>query len=302
MYNRLNKSGLVQSAIGALRQRWQQFRTWQIGDCVNPAGTEDRQMSKELFKGIVGSTLPVFNGETLRMILQLLLRPGYMMREYLRGKRDGIMPPLTTLIIFFAFLMVLNSMVGKEDVNYAAVIHAAQERFETDSIIADAQLARWTNNFLDGLVVYYQFRNMDQFPELIDTHSERLLAGIEGWLRGQGILSFFKWMILLTLGICTVGHRRYRLSFSASATIGAYMLCQLCIYNFVFTIFSLGGMTTPLWIIFLLLWMNIYQLLGVDARHSLGYTILLCLTLFCYWSIMALTITGVLGCYAYYIL
>lgn len=283
-----------------IQSRWQAFRTWQIGDCVDPAGMGNLQMGREFFRGTIGSAMPIFDGVTGQTIIQLLFRPGYMTREYLRGKRNDVLSPLPALIIFFAFLMILGGMVGVQDSNLTEDLQVARERLEADSTITNQVATQWVYGMVDMLSECYRFMNMDQFPEMVDTPAEHVLAGVEGWLRSQGVFTFLWWIVLLMLGLWTVG-RKYKLTFSAAATIGAYMLCQWCIYDFVFMLFSLGTHSVPTWLVTLLAWLNMHQLLGAGWRRSLGYTIVLMLTIGLYWLLgITLFIVG-LGTFAYYL-
>lgn len=292
----------LKQIYGVVKSRWQQFRAWQIGDCKDPAGMGDKRLGKEFWRGTMHSAIPVFSGETTNTILHLVFRPGYMMREYLRGKHERILSPMTALIIFFAFLMVINNMVGKQELNYADIFRLFRERMEGEDVLDNQQFEQWLYALLDILTRCYQFLHLDQFPELIKNHALQVLAGLEGWLRAQGVFTFLRWMVLLMLGLWTVGHRRYHLSLSAAATIGAYMLCQVCIYNFAFTLFTLGEKTTPVWLIIGLLWINLYQLMGIGCKRTTGYTIRLLLVLGLYWLVMVGLFAGGLAWYAFHIM
>lgn len=265
-----------------IKDLWTRFRTWQIGECTDPAGMGNMQISNEFFKGTVHSTMPIFDGVTANTALQLLFRPGYMIREYLRGKHDNVLSPMAALIIFFAFGMILNNMFGSEPVNYSEVLTQAQERLASEENVDDPAIVQKAILLLDKISAVYRFFNMDQFPDTIHTRTERVIAGIEDWIRSQGVFTFIARLLLLTLGLWSVGHKSYRLSYSAAATIAAFILCQRCIYEFFFTLFSLGTHHVPLWLVFLLLWLNIYQLLGVSWKKSLGYTVSLAVTMFAY--------------------
>lgn len=290
----------IKQIYDSARCRWQQFRTWQIGDCKDPAGMGDKRLGKEFWRGTMDSAIPVFSGETANTILHLVFRPGYMMREYLRGKHERILSPMTALIIFFAFMMVLNNMVGKPAVDYAEIFGIAHERMESEEVFSNPELEHWFFSVLDELRACYQFMHLDQYPDLITNHTRQVLAGLESWLRAQGVFTFLHWMVLLMLGLWTVGHRRYHLSLSAAAMIGAYMLCQLCIYDFLFTLFTLGEQTSPIWLIIGLLWINLYQLIGTGWKQTTRYTILLTLVMGLYWLLTIGLFAGGLAWYAYH--
>lgn len=285
-----------------LHTKWQAFRTWQIGDCTEAAGTGDKQLGKAFFRGSIDSALPFFSGETMNTLLQLVFRPGYMIREFLRGKDNHILNPMTALIVFFALQVVLSSMVVTngfrvEENVYQTVLekmNASEFRSEHD----------WDDQFalqiVQELYQIYRITHLDQFPDYVQTHSQQFLAGLEGWLRGQGVFTFIWQMLLLMCSLWIVGHRRYRLTFSASACIAAYMLCQYCFYNTVLMLFSLGQyMTIPFWLVVLFLYENIYQLLGIGHRGTLRYVSLLLLMMLLLFVVFVLLFAIVISYYAY---
>lgn len=285
-----------------LHTKWQAFRIWQIGDCTEAAGTGDKQLGKAFFRGSIDSALPFFSGETMNTLLQLVFRPGYMIREFLRGKDNHILNPMTALIVFFALQVVLSSMVVTngfrvEENVYQTVLekmNASEFRSEHD----------WDDQFalqiVQELYQIYRITHLDQFPDYVQTHSQQFLAGLEGWLRGQGVFTFIWQMLLLMCSLWIVGHRRYRLTFSASACIAAYMLCQYCFYNTVLMLFSLGQyMTIPFWLVVLFLYENIYQLLGIGHRGTLRYVSLLLLMMLLLFVVFVLLFAIVISYYAY---
>lgn len=285
-----------------LHTKWQAFRTWQIGDCTEAAGTGDKQLGKAFFRGSIDSALPFFSGETMNTLLQLVFRPGYMIREFLRGKDNHILNPMTALIVFFALQVVLSSMVVTngfrvEENVYQTVLekmNASEFRSEHDW---DDQFA---SQIVQELYQIYRITHLDQFPDYVQTHSQQFLAGLEGWLRGQGVFTFIWQMLLLMCSLWIVGHRRYRLTFSASACIAAYMLCQYCFYNTVLMLFSLGQyMTIPFWLVVLFLYENIYQLLGIGHRGTLRYVSLLLLMMLLLFVVFVLLFAIVISYYAY---
>lgn len=285
-----------------LHTKWQAFRTWQIGDCTEAAGTGDKQLGKAFFRGSIDSALPFFSGETMNTLLQLVFRPGYMIREFLRGKDNRILNPMTALIVFFALQVVLSSMVVTngfkvEESVYQTVLEkmqASEFRSEHDW---DDQLAL---QIVQELFQIYRITHLDQFPDYVQTHSQQFLAGLEGWLRGQGVFTFIWQMLLLMCSLLMVGRRRYHLTFSASACIAAYMLCQYCFYNTVLMLFSLGQyLTIPFWLVVLLLYENIYQLLGIGHRGTLRYVSLLLLMMLLLFTVFVLLFAFAISYYAY---
>lgn len=285
-----------------LQTKWQAFRTWQIGDCIEAAGTGDKQLAKQFFRGTIHSAMPFFSGETLRTIQHLVFRPGYMIREFLRGKDNRILNPMTALIVFFALQVVLSSMVVTNGFKVEeSVYQTVLEKMQASEFRSEHD---WNDQFalqiMQELFQIYRITHLDQFPDYVQTHSQQFLAGLEGWLRGQGVFTFIWQMLLLMCSLWIVGHRRYRLTFSASACIAAYMLCQYCFYNTVLMLFSLGQyMTIPFWLVVLFLYENIYQLLGVGHRGTLRYVSLLLLMMLLLFTVFVLLFALAISYYAY---
>lgn len=289
--------------IQTLSDKWKAFREWQIGDCKDAAGQGDKKLGKEFFRGTIDNAIPFLSGETFRTMLQLLFRPGYMIREFLRGKDNRILNPLTALIVFFAMQVLLTNMVVTgSDVPPSDVFDTVTEKMHESEFSPESE---WGDLFamqiVNGLAKMYYITHLDQYPAKVHSHSEQMLAGIEGWLRSQGVFTFITQLLLLCFSLWIVGHRRYRLTLSASASIAAYMLCQLCFFNTLLIIFTLGASRMiPNWLIALLLFENIYQLLGIGWKRSLGYVALLVLTLTLL-SILGLALfAGAISLYAYW--
>ena len=62
----------------------------------------------EFYKGAFDS-IPFLNDDAKRTFVHLLLRPGYMIRDYIGGKHDRYLAPLTALIIFYAFFSLISA-------------------------------------------------------------------------------------------------------------------------------------------------------------------------------------------------
>lgn len=286
----------------ALCDRWQAFRTWQIGDCREAAGTGDKQLGKAFFRGSIDSALPFFSGETMNTLLQMVFRPGYMIREFLRGKDNHILSPMTALIVFFALQVVLSGMVVtngfrvEEDVYQTVLAKMNESEYRAENAWDD----QFALQVVQGLFSIYRITHLDQFPGYVETRSQQFLAGLEGWLRGQGVFTFIWQILLVTCSLWLVGHRRYRLTFSASACIAAYMLCQYCFYNTVLMLFSLGQyLMIPFGVVVLFLYENIYQLLGIGHRGTLRYVSLLLLVMLLLFVLFVLLFASAVSFYAY---
>lgn len=289
--------------IQTLSDKWKAFREWQIGDCKDAAGQGDKMLGKEFFRGTIDSALPFLSGETYRTMLQLLFRPGYMIREFLRGKDNRILNPLTALIVFFALQVLLTNMVVTgRDVPTTDVFDTVTQKMHESEYSPESE---WGDQFalqiVGGLAKIYFITHLDQYPSEVHSHFEQMLAGVEGWLRSQGVFTFITQLLLLSCSLWIVGRKRYRLTVSASASIAAYMLCQLCVFNMMLILFTLGArQMIPNWLIALLLFENIYQLLGIGWKRSLGYVALLMLVLTLLMILGLVLFAGAISLYAYW--
>ena len=62
--------------------------------------------SGSFYKGAFDS-IPFLNDDAKRTFTHLLFRPGYMIRDYIRGDHERYLAPLTALIIFYAFFSLI---------------------------------------------------------------------------------------------------------------------------------------------------------------------------------------------------
>lgn len=88
------------------------FKIWQKtgnGIWVNTR-TEREQKRHGIFHGAFDN-IPFLNDDAKRTFVHLLLRPGYMMRDYISGKHDIYMAPFAALIIFYSFFAALSPVM-----------------------------------------------------------------------------------------------------------------------------------------------------------------------------------------------
>lgn len=290
------------SWIQYLQNRWHAFRTWQIGECTVAAGTGDKQLGKAFFRGSIDSALPFFSGETMNTLLQLVFRPGYMIREFLRGKDNHILNPMTALVVFFAMQVVLSSMIVPDGFRLEENVYQTvlEKMNESEFRLEHAWNELFAIQIVQELFQIYRVTHLDLFPADVHTHSQQFLAGLEGWLRAQGVFTFMWQMMLVTCSLWLVGRRRYRLTFSASACIAAYWVCQYCFYNALVLLFSFGRcLTIPFWLALLLLYVNIFQLLGIGHKRALRYLALLVLVMLLLFFLFVLLFAALISFYAY---
>lgn len=241
----------------------------------------------EFYKGAFDS-IPFLNDDAKRTFVHLLLRPGYMIRDYIGGKHDRYLAPLTALIIFYAFFSLISAALQplspkeeEEDKGISMEIQDAPDPPEEPSEEAtdpETAIDREvnTNEFKDLHLLINQLKNLpylDQHPEEVDTRPEAILAAIEGSLRSKGITLFLGNFFLLwfSMGLAL---RKYKVRWSASAAAAAYVLCQFCFFMLFAVLLTLGKETSAGLIVqSIILVVDYRQWLSLSWKKSIGRTI-----------------------------
>ena len=256
----------------------------------------------EFYKGAFDS-IPFLNDDAKRTFVHLLLRPGYMIRDYIGGKHDRYLAPLTALIIFYAFFSLISAALQplspkeeEEDKGISVelkdapkeapevtetteeVTETTEEATETSEEESETAIDRAvnTNEFKDFVSLVKQVSRLpylDQHPEDVDTRPEAILAAIEGSLRSKGITLFLGNFFLLwfSMGLAL---RKYKVRWSASAAAAAYVLCQFCFFMLFAVLLTLGKETSAGLIVqSVILVIDYRQWLSLSWRKSIGRTI-----------------------------
>lgn len=271
----------------AFQVRIRAFRIWQeLG--YNPwkrpraAQKEGGDFYKGAFDGI-----PFLNDDAKRTFVHLLLRPGYMIRDYVNGMHDRYLAPLTALLIFYAFFSLIlavfqpleqhleaETVAGEE-----ATAPAEPEEAEKTAALEDAptgkgeQAALMIRGVVDIGKLIGKYLHLDEHPELVDTRPKAALAALEGSLRSKGITLFLGdfFLLWLSMGLCL---RKYKVRWSASAAAAAYVLCQFCFFMFFAVLLSWGRRTSAGLIVqSLILMVDYKQWLSLSWRKSIGRTV-----------------------------
>ncbi len=241
-----------------------------------------RRKGSDFYKGAFDS-IPFLNDDAKRTFSHLLLRPGYMIRDYIRGDHERYLAPLTALIVFYAFFALVSSVL--QPVQQRAHETAEKELDWTKDTVLVVQNSPWLKGSLevdqnnpymvqltDRIVRIvrrgYVLLHMDQYPEEIDTQRESSLAAFESALRSQGIPLFLGEFFFLWFAMARV-LRRYRMGMSAYAAASAYVLCQFCFFMLFTVLFSWGAKATiSILLMFALLVVDYHQWLGEGWKKS----------------------------------
>ena len=222
--------------------------------------------SRDFYKGAFDG-IPFLNDDAKRTFQHLLLRPGYMIRDYLSGQHERYLAPLTALIIFYAFFALVSAVlqpIQKEERSLPWSIHVSDDDAPSD------KGEELTNNALRLIGKGYVLLHLDQYPEEVDTQGEASLAALESALRSQGIPLFIGDFLILWLAMTAV-LKRYGMRASACAACAAYVLCQFSFFMLFAVLLSWGKQTSVSALLMLaLLTVDYRQLLGIKWRSSLG--------------------------------
>ena len=237
---------------------------------------------KGFYRGAFDS-IPFLNDDAKRTFVHLLLRPGYMIRDYIKGKHDMYLAPLTSLIIFYAFFSLVSSIAhpdfeGKKEQSQVVESDSLKNRisvslsFSDDSLNTDAdqEIAVRMSQFIS---VADTLMFLNRYPEAINSPKRASLAAFESALRSQGI-NYFLGIFLLMWPAMRIALRKQSVGWAASATASAYILCQFSFFMLFVLILSLGQKNEigPFFM-GLIIMINYHQLLQTGFRKSLWLTV-----------------------------
>lgn len=250
---------------------WRAFKIWQeLG--YNPflvTRAVRKRRRGDFYKGAF-DTIPFLNDDAKRTFVHLLLRPGYMIRDYIRGKHEIYLAPLTSLIVFYAFFALVSTVLQPIQKQAEKPIF---DMIKLDQDETDNWDARLIQNTLRVMKQGYVLLHLDQYPDVVDTQQEASLARFESTLRSQGIPLFIGQFLLLWLAM-SIALRRYKMSMSGYAAAAAYVLCQFSFFMLFAVLLTMGeqaSISTSL--MFLLLVVDYRQWLGVSWKKSIRLTI-----------------------------
>ena len=226
-----------------------------------------KKRSGDFYKGAFDS-IPFLNDDGKRTFSHLLLRPGYMIRDYIGGMHDKYLAPFASLIIFYAFFALVS-----------AVLQPIQHKDEVSSSSFNLELEDETSgsnigvNIVDIVKHGYLLLNLDQHPEEVDTRGEAAIAALEGRLRSQGIPLFLGKFLLLWFSMA-IALRKYGVSVSAAAAASAYILCQFSFFMLFAVLASFGESTSISGLLMaILLTIDLHQWLGVSWKKGFKLTL-----------------------------
>jgi hypothetical protein len=287
----------------SFKSRCRAFAIWQkLGyfPWQKPKEKKARKRSRDFYKGAFDN-IPFLNDDAKRTFSHLLLRPGYMIRDYIKGAHERYLAPLTALIVFYAFFALVAAVMQpvqqrhRKEINPEVLLEDVEDQIPEDEHIVSLFM-----NTLKTLKKGWIYLHLDQFPEEVDTQHESSLAALEGTLRSQGIPLFAGQFLLLWLAM-SLALRRYKQRMSAYAAASAYILCQYSFFMLFALLFSFGKsaeigilLTTVL-----LMW-DYHQWLGVRWKKSFWLVLKTCVYYGLLAGVVILLAGGTVVLIAYY--
>ena len=257
-----------------------------------PRKEKKRHGSRDFYKGAFDS-IPFLNEDAKRTFSHLLLRPGYMIRDYIQGQHERYLAPLTALIVFYAFFALVSAIL--QPVQHQGAIPQALEdsmdlklEWNQDSLARNAT-AKVAKIVQDG----YIYLHLDQYPEVVDTQHEAAIAALEGTLRSQGIPLFLSEFLFLWLAMIR-SLRRYKLGSSACAAGAAYVLCQFSFFMLFALLLTWGkSASINILLMLLLLIVDYHQWLGIPWKKSFWQAVRTGVDYGLIYALMILLVSGV---------
>lgn len=260
-----------------LAVRWRAFVLWQhVG--FNPwekprksleGKSKGKKGSGDFYKGAFNN-IPFLNEDAKRTFHHLMLRPGYMIRDYIQGQHDRYLAPLTALIVFYAFFALASAVL--QPVQHRDEVSGIVEDNKENSVEWDSHTTGYSHYVLNIAKIVktgYLYLHLDQYPEEVDTQHEAAIAALESTLRSQGIPLFLSQFLFLWLAM-GISLRRYKLGSSACAAAAAYVLCQFSFFMLFALLLTWGKSTSiSIFLMLFLLTVDYHQWLGIPWEKSL---------------------------------
>ena len=250
----------------SFKSRCRAFAIWQkLGyfPWHRPKEKKARKRSGDFYKGAFDS-IPFLNDDAKRTFSHLLLRPGYMIRDYVKGDHERYLAPLTALIVFYAFFALVSAVMRpvqqQQRKEFTPTVNIEASELDKPEQEKAYSLAK---NMLAVIEKGWIYLHLDQYPEQVDTQHESSLAALEGTLRSQGIPLFAGQFLLLWLAMSIALRRRHKQRMSA------YILCQFSFFMLFALLFSFGkSAEIGIVLIVVLLMLDYHQWLGASWKKS----------------------------------
>ena len=232
-----------------------------------------------VYMGAREAIIPFLNDDAKRTFTHLLLRPGYMLRDYIqRGRHEHYLAPFTALLVFYSLFTLLIAVVQPKPTR-SSIAEAAYDlnriiEEKVDSVGMNDWESHFVVNIAKGVSTAFIITQLDQFPEGVDTPWKQSLAAVEGGLRSKGIPLFLDNFLFMWLAMAALLRKKYKVSMSGAAAASAYILCQFCLFMFLALLLSLGqSAKLGILLMAVLVFIDYRQWLKVDNRTAFWLTV-----------------------------
>jgi hypothetical protein len=250
---------------------------------------ETKQNKDGIFKGTGEAIIPFLNNDAKRTFSHLFLRPGFMIRDYIRGQHERYLAPFTALVVFYSVFTLLVAVVqpGKIKKTFSdgilesiesgvakADIESEHLTFKIDSLSGNDKGEKILKSLFNTAVQSVILTHLDIYPEKADTPWKESLAAVEGDLRSKGIPLFLGNFLLLWFAMVWLLRKKHNVSVSGAAAASAYVLCQFCVFMFLALLVTFGkSADLGVFVMGILLVIDYRQWLGLGNRPALKLTI-----------------------------
>lgn len=241
---------------------------------------KEHKNDDRVYMGAKEAIIPFLNDDGKRTFSHLLLRPGYMMRDYiLRGQHERYLAPLTALLVFYSVFTLLLAIVKPETDrdrlgdNVRKSIREMTIQQDSTETERNKQAIQTTNILLQTVSEAVILTRLDKYPEEANTRWKQSLAAFERELRSKGFYLFLDNFLFLWLAMAIV-LRKKGVRMSGAAAASAYVLCQYCIFMFLALILTWGKTSElSMLLMALLLFIDYRQMLGLNNKASFWLTV-----------------------------
>ena len=238
-----------------------------------------RKHEDSVYIGAREAIIPFLNDDAKRTFSHLLLRPGYMLRDYIqRGRHGRYLAPFTSLLVFYSLFTLLMAVVQPKPTR-SSIAESAYDisrliEEQVDSLGKDDWQRRFIVNIAKGASTALIITQLDLFPEGVDTPWKQSLAAVEGDLRSKGIPLFLDNFLFMWLAMAVLLRKKYKVSMSGAAAASAYVLCQFCLFMFLALLLSFGqDAKLGILLTAVLVFIDYRQWLKVDNRTAFWLTV-----------------------------
>ena len=250
---------------------------------------EAKQTKDGLFKGTGETIIPFLNDDAKRTISHIFLRPGYLIRDYIRGDHEHYLAPFTALLVFYSVFTLLMAVVQPGAVKKSfsdGLVESLEGGIQADLDInglqiqidstdnSDNRSGRIIQELMNTAAQSVILTHLDLYPERADTPWKESLAAVEGDLRSKGIPMFLGNFLLLWLAMVWLLRKKHGVSVSGAAAASGYVLCQFCVFMFLALLVTLGQ-SSELGVVVMgiLLFIDYRQWLGIGNKDALKLTV-----------------------------